>query len=146
MITLKSSVFENNKSVPEKFTCDGEDVSPPLSISGVNQEAKSLVLIMDDPDAPASTWDHWVVFNIPPETTEIKEGSEPEGTSGVNSWGKTGYGGPCPPDGEHRYFFKLYELDTELDLIEGSSKKEVEEVMKGHILSQTELIGLYNRK
>ena len=146
MITLKSNAFENSKSLPSKFTCDGEDLSPPLSIKGVGSDAKSLVLIMDDPDAPVGTWDHWIVFNISPQITEIKEGSGPEGVFGINSWGKIGYGGPCPPNGEHKYFFKLYELDTVLDLLEGSSKKEIENAMNGHILSNTELVGLYNRK
>ena len=146
MITLKSNAFENGKKIPSRFTCDGDNFSPPLSVSRVGSDAKSLVLIMDDPDAPVGTWDHWVVFNIPPKEVEIKEGTEPEGIAGLNSWGKTGFGGPCPPNGKHRYIFKLYELDTELDLKGGSSKEEVENAMKGHILSKVELIGMYDRK
>ena len=146
MVELKitSPAFEHNGSIPEKYTCDGSDISPPLEISGVPAEAKSLVLINDDPDAPVGTWDHWIVFNIPPTTTEITENSVP-GTQGKNSFRKLDYGGPCPPSGEHRYFFKLYALDTELDIGEESSKPSVESAMEGHILAQGELVGKYSR-
>lgn len=144
-LILTSSAFGNNGKIPSRHTCDGEGVSPALQIEGVEQNAKSLVLIMDDPDAPSGVWDHWVKFNISTSTKEIKEGSEPEGISGIGTTGNKGYFGPCPPDREHRYFFKLYSLDTELDLKEGATKKEVEKAMEEHILQQAELIGIYER-
>ena len=145
---LKSSVFENNGKIPSKYTCDGDNINPQLSISGVPKNAKSLVLIMDDPDAikPAGkVWDHWIVFNIPPETKEIPESQEPQGVQGITSFGRLGYGGPCPPDAEHKYIFKLYALNTELDLNKGVTKKEVEAAMQEHIIEKTELIGMYER-
>jgi len=145
-LKLSSSVFEHNGSIPPKYTCDGDDISPPLEISNVGEGVKSLVLIMDDPDAPGGTWDHWVVFNLSPTLTAIEEGFEPKGVSGNNSWGRIGYGGPCPPSGEHRYIFKLYTLDTKLSLKEGATKTEVEKSMQDHIFQQTELIGLYKRQ
>ena len=146
---IKSAAFENNGKIPAKYTCDGEDVNPRLEISNIPVGIKSLVLIMDDPDAlkPAGkVWDHWVVFNIPPETTLIEEGKEPQGIQGITSFGRLGYGGPCPPDTEHRYFFKLYALDSKLTLSEGATKQEVEEAMKEHVIEQIELIGKYERK
>lgn len=145
---LKSSGFENNGKIPSKYTCDGDNISPQISISETPKDAKSLVLIMDDPDAikPAGkVWDHWIVFNIPPETKEIPEAQEPQGVQGITSFGGLSYGGPCPPDAEHKYIFKLYALDTELDLNEGVTKKEVEIAMQEHILGKTELIGRYER-
>ncbi|MAF79796.1 YbhB/YbcL family Raf kinase inhibitor-like protein [bacterium] len=149
-LKLTSLEFEEGKKIPAKYTCDGEDVSPPLAIAGVSDEAKSLVLIMDDPDVPKNLrpdgmWDHWVVFNISPDTTEISEGEEPQGVHGKGTSGNLKYHGPCPPDKEHRYFFKLYALDTELDLNEGVTKAEVEKAMEGHVLEQAELVGLYER-
>lgn len=143
---LTSSAFTHNGIIPSEFTCDGSDLSPPLSISDVPSNAKSLALIMDDPDAPVGTWDHWIVFNIPPSTKEIIKGKEPNGIAGKNSWGRTGYGGPCPPSGTHRYLFKLYALDTELNLPKGSPKKNLEAAMQGHILAKAELMGTYKRK
>lgn len=143
---LTSTAFQHNTSIPSQYTCDGNDISPPLAISDVPSESKSLALIMDDPDAPAGVWDHWVVFNISPSTTSIPEGQEPLGVHGKGTSGNTNYKGPCPPDRQHRYFFKLFALDTMLDLAEGSTKAQVEQAMKGHVLDQTELIGLYNRK
>lgn len=142
---LTSPVFTHNGNIPSNYTCDGLNVSPPLMISDVPSNAKSLVLICDDPDAPVGNWDHWVVFDIPVSTREISKSTEPKGTAGKNSWGRTGYGGPCPPSGTHRYFFKLYALDTMLNLPEGSAKKQVEAAMRGHILEKSELIGLYMR-
>ena len=142
---LTSSAFQNNVQIPSEFTCDGDDLSPPLSINEVPSNAKSLVLINDDPDAPVGTWDHWVVFNIPPSTRQIAKGTEPDGTAGKNSWGRTGYGGPCPPSGTHRYLFKLYALDTTLNLPESSTKKELERAMQGHIIGQAQLMGTYKR-
>jgi len=143
---LTSSAFENEGAIPSEFTCDGDGISPPLAISEVPENTKTLALISDDPDAPAGMWVHWVVFNIPPDTKEIPQGTEPQGVQGNTDFGRTGYGGPCPPSGTHRYFFKLYALDTELDLPEGSIKGEVEQAMEGHILAQTELMGKYQRQ
>ncbi len=142
---LQSSAFTHNGDVPSEYTCDGADLSPPLVISDVPNNAKSLTLIMDDPDAPVGTWDHWIVFNIPTSTKKIQEGTEPEGTAGRNSWSRTGYGGPCPPSGTHRYFFKLYALDTTLNLPEGATKKDLEKAMQEHILAQAQLMGTYKR-
>lgn len=149
-LSLTSPAFAHHTRIPRAYTCDGDDISPPLKIAGVPAGAKALVLIMDDPDVPKhlrpdGMWDHWVVWNIPPTTTEIPEGKEPQGVGGNNSWGRTGYGGPCPPDREHRYFFKLYALDTMLQLPAGASKKEAEKALQGHILAQAELVGLYER-
>jgi len=147
IMKISSPAFEENSKIPEKYTCDGENVNPPLKIEGIPKEAKSLVLIVDDPDAPMGTFLHWLVWNIPPETNFIEENSLPEGAvQGRNDFGKENYGGPCPPFGTHRYFFKVYALDKVLNLPEGSSLKEVEEVMKGHILDQAQLIGFYQRK
>ncbi len=145
---LTSSAFQHDGKIPSKHTCDGADLSPQLSISGVPLETKSLILIMDDPDAikPAGkVWDHWIVFNIPPTTTEIPEGEEPTGVHGQGTSNNLKYHGPCPPDAEHRYYFKLYALDTILSLPEGVTKKQVEEAMKEHILARTELMGRYER-
>lgn len=151
---LTSPAFGNNEKIPVKFTCDGENISPTLKISGVPKGAKSLVLIMDDPDIPEDVkknfnievWDHWVVFNILPTVKEIKENQQPEGIRGINTRQELGYKGPCPHDKEHRYFFKLYALDTILDLEEGSTKKQVENAMQEHILAQAVLIGKYERQ
>lgn len=142
---ITSPVFENNKTIPSKYTCDGEDINPPLEIFNVLKGAQGLVLIMDDPDAPVGIWDHWIVFNIPPDTKKIKEGAEPEGVHGMGTSNNLKYHGPCPPGRQHRYFFKLYALDIKLNLLEGATKKEVEKAMEGHILDKTELIGLYER-
>ncbi len=150
---LTSSVFENNGCIPDKYTCDGQDVNPPLKIENAPVLAKSLVLIMDDPDIPdfvrekfkIQVWDHWVVFNIDTNVREIGEGQAP-GTKGKNTGHRLGYTGPCPPEREHRYFFKLYALDTLLQLKEGSTKAQVEEAMQGHIITKAELIGRYERK
>ena len=147
---LSSPASQHEGTIPEKYTCDGGNINPPLIISSVPSGALSLALIMDDPDVPKDLkpdgmWDHWIVFNIPPGLSEIKEGDEPEGTHGMGSSQNLDYFGPCPPDREHRYFFKLYALDTKLDLPEKSGKQEVESAMKGHILAETELMGRYNR-
>lgn len=143
---LTSSAFASNGAMPSEFTCDGADASPPLAISDVPKNAKSLALIMDDPDAPMGTFVHWVVWNIPPDTKEIKKSFEPSGVQGKTGFGKLGYGGPCPPSGTHRYFFKLYALDTELNLPEGSTKKDLERAIQGHIIQQAQLMGTYKRK
>ncbi len=140
---LTSPEFENKGSIPSKFTCEGEDVSPELIIDDIPQDAGSLALIVDDPDAPMGTWVHWVVYDMP-AISKIDEGAVP-GKQGINDFGKKDYGGPCPPSGRHRYFFKLYALDKELDLDEGIDKKALEKAMDGHILAQAELVGLYQR-
>ena len=140
---VNSPSFENNTLIPVKYTCDGDDVNPPLSLGGLPKETKSLVLIVDDPDAPMGTWDHWVVWNILP-TSEIGENTVP-GTEGVNTYRRHSYGGPCPPSGTHRYFFKVYALDIILDLSSNATKKDVEKAIKSHVLAKGELVGLYNR-
>lgn len=140
---LTSPEFNHNGMIPERFTCDGEDVNPALNIEDVPSDAKSLALIVDDPDAPMGTWVHWVVFDIP-VASRIEENSVP-GKQGMNDFRKLAYGGPCPPSGTHRYFFKLYALDCRLQLEEGTRKEDVERAMQGHILAQAELIGLYRR-
>jgi len=143
IMKLISPEFKHNQMIPKKFTCQGQDINPALEITDIPEGAKTLVLISDDPDAPGGTWDHWIVFNISP-AAGIKEDSVP-GTQGKNSWGRSEYGGPCPPSGTHRYFFKLYALDTMLDLPKGASKAQVERAMEGHILDEAELIGLYKK-
>jgi Raf kinase inhibitor-like YbhB/YbcL family protein len=141
---LTSSAFTHNQSIPQKYTCQGEDVSPPLTIEGAPAQTKSFAIIVDDPDAPMGTWVHWVVFNISP-TEYIAEDTNP-GMQGINDFGKEDYGGPCPPFGTHRYFFKLYALDDTLDLPPGIKKKQLEKAMEGHILAKAEMIGLYKKK
>jgi len=141
---IKSPAFENNKMIPADYTCDGKDVNPALFLEETPSNAKSLALIVDDPDAPGGMWVHWVVFDIP-VTTSIKENSIP-GKQGINDFRRGNYGGPCPPFGTHRYFFKIYALDKELALNEGISKKDLEKAMLGHVLGKAELIGLYKRK
>lgn len=146
-LTVKSPAFAGNGYIPARFTCDGNNINPPLVIEKVPADAKSLALIVDDPDAPVGMWVHWVVWNIPPETREIAEDHVPgNSVQGKNDWKRNGYGGPCPPSGVHRYFFKLYALDTRLNLGIGTTKPELEAAMKGHILSKAELIGLYKKR
>jgi Raf kinase inhibitor-like YbhB/YbcL family protein len=145
-LQITSPAFQNNSSIPAKYTCQGQDISPPLRLAGVPQNAKSLVLLMDDPDAPMGTWDHWILFNIPPETTAIAENSVPAGAVvGRNSWPKNSYGGPCPPSGTHRYFFKLYALDSTLDLTSNVTKRDVERAMDGRVIAQAQLVGTYKK-
>ena len=141
---LECLEFENNQSIPAKFTCDGADINPAFIIEDIPEETKRLALIMEDPDAPMGTWVHWIVFNIH-ITDTIEENSVP-GTQGTNDFRKLEYGGPCPPSGTHRYFFKLYALDEKLHIEEGCKMKELEEAMEGHILATAELIGLYQRE
>ena len=145
-LSISSPAFEHGRPIPPHFTADGDDVSPELAITGVPDGAASLALIMDDPDAPMGTWVHWVVWNIPTETAVIEEGSEPGGsTGGRNSWGRAGYGGPAPPSGTPRYFFKLFALDTVLDLPSTADKAALERAMEGHVVSAAELLGTYSR-
>ena len=148
---LKSSAFATGGMIPTKYTCDGPDVSPPLSWSDVPAAAKSLALIADDPDAPMGTWVHWVAWNIPPNAGGLEEGvpkkdSLPNGMKqGMTDFRSIGYGGPCPPSGTHRYFFKLYALDTSLNLPPSTTKKDLEKAMQGHLLQRGELLGKYAR-
>jgi Raf kinase inhibitor-like YbhB/YbcL family protein len=142
---ITSPAFGHNQPIPPKYTCDGQDIIPPLDFGDIPTGTKSLVLILDDPDAPSGVWDHWIVFDMPGDTQGVAEGQEPAGTHGKNSANTLTYGGPCPPNGQHRYFFKLYALDTLLGLKAGAKKTEVEAAMQGHILDQAELIGLYSR-
>jgi Raf kinase inhibitor-like YbhB/YbcL family protein len=144
---LTSPAFENGGNIPSKYTCDAENISPPLAWSEVPEGTVSFVLIHDDPDAipvAGHVWDHWILFNVPTDVTSIPENST-VGTEGETSFGKTDYGGPCPPSGEHRYLFKLYALRTTLDLPKGSTKKEIEDTIAGDILAEAELVGLYHR-
>jgi Raf kinase inhibitor-like YbhB/YbcL family protein len=156
IMKLASPNFENQQSIAKRFTCDGEDISPALEWSGVPEGTKSFALIVDDPDAPdpanpRMTWVHWVLYNIPATVISLPEGVKnkdlPSGTlQGLNDWEKTGYGGPCPPIGKHRYFHKLYALDIALPDLKRPTKVKLEKAMEGHILSKAELIGLYQRK
>jgi Raf kinase inhibitor-like YbhB/YbcL family protein len=148
---LTSTVFKQGESIPERYTCDGEDVSPALQWTDPPAGTQSLALILDDPDAPGGTWVHWVLFNLPPAARGLPEGvtdaaEQPDGARhGENSWGQAGYGGPCPPGGTHRYYFKLYALDQVLELAPLASKAELEAAMQGHVLGQAELMGTYSR-
>jgi Raf kinase inhibitor-like YbhB/YbcL family protein len=141
---LSSPAFEPGENIPVRFTCDGSDVSPPLQISDIPEGAVSLVLVMDDPDAPAGVWDHWIAYDVEPQEM-IDESVEGLGTPGTNSWGRTGYGGPCPPSGTHRYFFTAYSLDTSLGLSPGADKAAVLEALSGHVLAEATLMGRYSR-
>ena len=144
VMKITSPAFKNNELMPAKYTCDGEDISPPLGIENIPDGTKTLALICDDPDAPVGNWVHWVVFDIE-VVGEIKENSIP-GKQGINDFRRKNYGGPCPPSGTHRYFFKIYALDTKLGLNEGISKKELEKSMKAHIMQEAQLVGLYKRR
>jgi len=154
-LKLASSAFSDGGEIPVQYTCVGQDTSPPLAWSGMPAGTKSLVLIVDDPDAPdpkapKMTWVHWVLYNIPPTVTAVPEGAlagdlSPQVQFGLNDWKRTGYGGPCPPIGRHRYFHKLYALDTVLTGLDKPTKQQVEAAMKGHILAQAELVGTYQK-
>ena len=151
---ITSPAFKNNSKIPSKYTCDGKNINPPLEFSDIPKETKSLVLIIDDPDAPSKTWVHWVLYSIPPSTAKIEENSDTGGIQGMTDFGKLGYGGPCPPpaspnrgeSGTHRYFFKLYALDTILDAPSGLTKQQVLEKVRDHVIEEAELVGLYNRQ
>ena len=143
---LKSSAFSPNGPIPARYTCDGQNINPPLTISEVPETARSLVLICDDPDAPGKTWVHWTVWNIDPKTSDILEGNIPaDAVQGLTDFGAVGYGGPCPPSGTHRYFYKLYALDIDLTLTYQAKKEDIEKAMEGHSLDQTQLIGVYSK-
>ena len=143
---ITNSAFQEGGNIPSKFTCDGGDTSPPLQIAEVPSGAKSLALVVDDPDAPSGLFTHWIVWNISPQTNAIAEGSAPKGVQGANDFGKSGYGGPCPPSGTHRYYFKIFALDRELDLLSGTKRNQLDAAMKGHVVAQGELMGRYSRK
>ena len=143
---ITSSAFQEDGSIPSKFTCDGGDTSPPLQIAEVPSGAKSLALVVDDPDAPSGLFTHWMVWNISPQNNTIAEGSTPKGVQGTNDFGKSGYGGPCPPSGTHRYYFKIFALDRELESPAGTKRSQLDAAMKGHVVAQGELIGRYSRK
>jgi Raf kinase inhibitor-like YbhB/YbcL family protein len=142
---IVSPEFDSSQLIPEKYTCQGKDINPKLILSDIPKEAKSLALIVDDPDAPNGTWTHWVVFDIPADSTEIKEDTIP-GIQGANNFGKNDWGGPCPPSGTHRYYFKAFALDKKLELKEGAKRGEVEKAMKGHVLDEAELMGKYQQQ
>jgi len=145
-LKLTSPVFENNSPLPPRYTCDGENINPPLSIKNVPRKAKSLALLLDDQDAPRGSYVHWIVWNIDPETKDIKEDSVPaDAVEGTNDFKKRNYGGPCPPTRAHRYVFKLYALDIRLNLEASSTKAALEKAMKGHILAQTQLLTSYKK-
>jgi Raf kinase inhibitor-like YbhB/YbcL family protein len=151
-LLVESKAFNDGARIPQQYTCDGADISPPLSWSEPPPGTESLALIVEDPDAPDGPWTHWVVFNIPPTTRSLPEGvtsddtAEELGTQGKNCWHDISYGGPCPPEGaEHRYFFRVYALDTVLDVEAGTGKKPVQRAMEGHILAQGELMGRHSR-
>lgn len=144
---LASAAFSENQMIPQKYTCDGDNLSPPLTIAELPENTQSLVLIMDDPDASGRTFVHWTMWNIDPSTREIPERSVPSGAvQGLTDFGSKGYGGPCPPSGTHRYIFKLYALDEKLSLSENSNKEDVEREMADHVLDFTQFIGLYSRE
>ncbi len=143
-LMVTSPAFEHGAAIPSKYTCEGQDVSPEITIKDIPKEAKSLVLIMDDPDAPGKTFDHWIMWNIPPQET-IMEGRAP-GTQGKNGKGTNAYIGPCPPSGTHHYYFKVYALDKMLDLPAGSTKAAVEAAMHDHVITSGQLIGVYEKK
>jgi len=151
-ITLTSPAFQQGEAIPVKYTCDGEDISPPLQWVNLPAGAANLALVMDDPDAPNRTWVHWVMFDLPSGTAGLPEGASPAagqpggGIQGANSWNRNSYGGPCPPSGTHRYFFTLYALDTPLGLSADADKEEVLSAMEGHILGQGQLMGTYKRQ
>lgn len=152
-LSIESEAFDNGGAIPRQFTCEGQDVSPPLVWLGVPADARSLVLIVDDPDAPdprapKMTWVHWVLYNLPAETTGLAQGVAPQDLpagagEGLNDWKRTGYGGPCPPIGRHRYFHKLYALDTRLEGLKHPTKAQVEAAMQGHVVAEAELVGTY---
>lgn len=150
-IKVRSAAFQEGGLIPKQYTCDGANISPPLAWEGTPEKAKTLALVADDPDAPAKTWVHWVVFNLPvttkglPENVPLRESVAGGGVQGTNDFPKVGYGGPCPPNGTHRYFFKLYALDTELTIGAQTTKEQLLKAMEGHIIAEGQLMGRYSR-
>jgi Raf kinase inhibitor-like YbhB/YbcL family protein len=145
-IRVSSPAFTEGSRIPSKFTCDGSDTSPPLQVEGVDASAKWLVLIVDDPDAPGGVFTHWLVWNIDPKTRSIAEGNVGGGIQGKNDFGKSGYGGPCPPAGTHRYYFRVFALDRQIDLKAGADRKQLNAAMQGHVIAKGELMGRYSRQ
>ena len=151
-IKITSSAFEDGGLIPAKYTCDGADISPPLQWEAVPEGTSSIALICDDPDAPVGTFVHWVLFNLPAETRELDKNIAPDETlpsgakQGTSDFGRIGYGGPCPPSGTHRYFFKIYALDTQLGLEAGAAKEQLLKAMEGHVLAKGQLMGRYKRR
>jgi Raf kinase inhibitor-like YbhB/YbcL family protein len=145
VLIIESPAFESGENIPVKYTCDGENINPPLIFKDITSGTITLALIVDDPDAPGGTWTHWTLFNINPETTAIAENSVPEGSvEGTTDFGKPGYGGPCPPSGTHRYYFRLFALDTSLDPNAGAKISTLTDAIKTHIIQSAELFGLYS--
>jgi len=150
-IKVKSTAFEEGGMIPKRYTCDGMDISPPLAWTSIPEGTKSIALICDDPDAPMGTWVHWVLFNLPPDTKQLSENVPPQkklgngALHGINDFRKIGYGGPCPPSGTHRYYFKVYALNTEINLKAGITKTKLQKAMKKHILAEGQLMGKYSR-
>jgi Raf kinase inhibitor-like YbhB/YbcL family protein len=150
-IVLKSPSFKEGEMIPARFTCDGEDISPELAWESIPEECQTLAIICDDPDAPMGTWVHWIIYNIPADLRGTEEGIPPDdilptgAKQGTNGWHRIGYGGPCPPGGTHRYFFKIYALDTKLDLEPGATKSQLLNAMEGHTLAEGQLMGRYRR-
>ncbi len=143
---LWSDAFENGEAVPEMYTCDGENINPPLHFSDFPEGTESLAIMVEDPDAPSGDFTHWIIWNIPPDTREILEAEVPVGAvQGMNDSGNLGYTGPCPPEGEHRYFFRAYALDVVLKLDEGAEQEDLQAAMEDHILDEAELVGIYSR-
>lgn len=142
--SLTSDAFQHEQPIPEKYGCKGENVNPPLTITNVPANAQALAMIVDDPDAPVGTFTHWTTWDIEPNITSIPENTS-VGTEGMNDFGDTGYGGPCPPSGTHRYFFKLYALSDKLQLSAGASRQQLEQAMEGKIIDQTQLMGMYSK-
>jgi len=151
-IKLSSTAFQDDGLIPSKYTCDGDNISPPLAWSNIPANTKSVALIVDDPDAPAKTWVHWVLYDLPTSTTNLPETVKPQpslpggGKNGRNDFNKLGYGGPCPPAGTHRYFFKIYALDSETGLQPGATKEELLHAMDDHVIGQGKLVGTYQRR
>jgi Raf kinase inhibitor-like YbhB/YbcL family protein len=143
---ITSSAFQEGGNIPPKFTCDGGDSSPPLRIAEIPSGAKTLALVVDDPDAPSGLFTHWIVWNISPRTNAIAERSAPQGVQGTNDFGRSGYGGPCPPSGTHRYYFKIFALDRELSLASGTKRNQLDAAMKGHVVAQGQLMGRYAKQ
>lgn len=146
IMQVSSPAFKNDTNIPSEFTCDGLDISPPIDITGVPKEAKTLSIIMQDPDAPMGTITHWLVWNVPPTKLQFIKNEKIEFAQGLTSLGKIGYGGPCPPSGIHRYFFKIYALDSKLDLVNGSSVTDLQKAMLGHVVAEDTLMGKYAKK
>lgn len=147
VLHISSTAFKNQKFIPSRYTCEGENINPPIVFSEIPGQTKSLALIVDDPDAPSGNWVHWLIWNIDPVTSEIQENTRPKNAiEGTNSFGNKSWGGPCPPSGIHRYFFKVYALDIKLDIESSADKQQLERAMDGHILAKAALTGLYEKK